>query len=158
MIPLITSLAQLPPDLAASVSPEEKGFHNEIFRRGLLPFAVTPHYASLALPDTDDPIRRQFFPDPREALPDPFALDDPLGECRHRAAPRLVRQYPERALLLAANGCAGYCRFCFRRVWLSGNSFSKSSREDASNLWFATPRKELGLKLSVISLRLCVFA
>jgi lysine 2,3-aminomutase len=84
-----------------------------------LPFAVTEHFASLAGPEKDDPIRRQFFPDPRESLHDPFALDDPLGEYLYRAAPRLVHQYKDRALLLAANTCAGYCRYCFRRVWLS---------------------------------------
>ena len=116
---MITSLEKLPPALAASVSAEEKKYITEIKRRGLLPFAVTGHFASLARPEKDDPIRRQFFPDPREALPDPFALDDPLGEYRYRVAPHLVHQYRDRALLLAANTCAGYCRHCFRRFWLS---------------------------------------
>jgi lysine 2,3-aminomutase len=116
---VLTSLEELPPVLAASVSAEEKNFITELKARGLLPFAVTEHFASLAGPEKDDPIRRQFFPDPREALCDPFALDDPLGECRYRVAPYLVHQYPDRALLLAANTCAGYCRHCFRRFWLS---------------------------------------
>jgi len=116
---VLTSLEELPPALAASVSAEEKNFIVEMGRRGLLPFAVTEHFASLAGSEKDDPIRRQFFSDPREALCDPFALDDPLGEYRYRAAPRLVHQYKDRALLLAANTCAGYCRHCFRRFWLS---------------------------------------
>jgi len=116
---LISSIEKLPPELAASVSAEEKKYLVEIQRRGFLPFAVTEHFASLARPEKDDPIRRQFFPDPREALPDPFALDDPLGEHRYNAAPGLVHQYKDRALLLAANTCAGYCRHCFRRLWLS---------------------------------------
>ncbi|MDR2471084.1 MAG: radical SAM protein, partial [Treponema sp.] len=104
---------------AASASDAEKKYIETLRGRGLLPFAVTPHFASLAGPDRNDPVRRQFFPDPAEALPDPFALDDPLGEGRHRAAPRLVHQYRDRALLLAGASCAGYCRCCFRRVWLS---------------------------------------
>ncbi|GHV17390.1 lysine 2,3-aminomutase [Spirochaetia bacterium] len=116
---LITSIEDLPPNLASSVSGDEAAYIAEIRRRGLLPFAVTPHFASLAGPGRDDPIRRQFFPDPREAIPDPFALDDPLGEACHRAAPRLVHQYPDRALLLANGACAGYCRHCFRRVWVA---------------------------------------
>jgi lysine 2,3-aminomutase len=116
---LITSIEALPAVLAASVSPKEKKYIEDIKRRGLLPFGVTPYFASLAGPDRNDPIRRQFFPDPRETLPDPFALNDPLGESRHRAAPRLIHQYPDRALLLAGGACAGYCRHCFRRVWLS---------------------------------------
>ena len=119
MASLITSIEDLPPLLASSVSADEAAYIAEIRRRGLLPFAVTPHFASLAGPDRDDPIRRQFFPDPREAIPDPFALDDPLGEACHRAAPRLVHQYPDRALLLANGTCAGYCRHCFRRVWVA---------------------------------------
>jgi lysine 2,3-aminomutase len=115
---LITSIEELPSGLASSVSPEERVYIDELRKGGALPFAVTPHYASLARPERDDPIRRQFFPDPREALADPFALDDPLGEACYRAAPRLVHQYRDRALLLAGGACAGYCRYCFRRVWL----------------------------------------
>ena len=117
---MLRTIEELPPELAASVSPVEKSHIAAIKHQGLLPFAVTPHFASLALPDRDDPIRRQFFPDPREALSDPFALDDPLGESCHRAAPGLVHQYRNRALLLASGSCAGYCRHCFRRVWISG--------------------------------------
>jgi lysine 2,3-aminomutase len=116
---MITLIEELPPVLAASVSSEERNYITEIQQRGLLPFAVTEHFASLARPEKDDPIRRQFFPDPSETLPDPFALDDPLGEYQYRATPRLVHQYRDRALLLAANTCAGYCRHCFRRFWLS---------------------------------------
>jgi lysine 2,3-aminomutase len=128
MEPLITSIEGLPAALAASVSPEEKIYVEAIRRRGVLPFGVTRHFASLARPGRGDPIRRQFFPDPREALPDPFALDDPLGEHCHCAilpgsgiAPRLVHQYRDRALLLAGGACAGYCRYCFRRVWLAAS-------------------------------------
>ena len=113
---LITEIEGLHPELAASVSPEEKNYIEEIKRRDLLPFGVTPHFASLAHPERDDPIRRQFFPDPREALPDPFALDDPLGEKLYCAASRLIHQYQDRALLLVGGACAGYCRYCFRQV------------------------------------------
>jgi len=105
--------------LAASISYEEKAHIADIKRQGLLPFAVTPHFASLAHPEKNDPIRRQFFPDPREAIPDPFALDDPLGASCHQVAPCLIHQYWNRALLLASKACAGYCRHCFRRVWIS---------------------------------------
>ncbi|MCL2831763.1 MAG: radical SAM protein [Treponema sp.] len=118
--PLITTVEGLPQPLAAFVSPEEKKYIEEIKRRGGLPFAVTQHFASLARPLKDDPIRRQFFPDPAEALPDSFGLDDPLGEHLYNAAPRLVHQYKDRALLLACGACFGYCRYCFRRMWLAG--------------------------------------
>ncbi|AEF86849.1 L-lysine 2,3-aminomutase (KAM) (LAM) [Treponema primitia ZAS-2] len=118
--PLITTVDRLPPALAASAGPAERAYAGELRSRFSLPFAVTPHFASLAGPDPDDPIRRQFFPDPREAIPDSFALDDPLGAALWQASPRLVHQYRDRALLLAGGACAGYCRYCFRRVWVGG--------------------------------------
>ncbi|MDR2742754.1 MAG: KamA family radical SAM protein [Treponema sp.] len=118
---LITSLEALPPHLSVAVSAEERSYIAAIEERGGFPFAVTPHFASLAGPDQSDPIRRQFFPDPREELPDPFALEDPLGESRHLAVPRFVHQYRDRALLLAGGCCSGYCRHCFRRVWVGSS-------------------------------------
>jgi lysine 2,3-aminomutase len=118
--PLITSLEALPPALAASVSPDEAAYIAALRGTGGFPFRVSPFYASLAGPERTDPLRRQFFPDPREAAADPFALEDPLGEAQHRAAPRLIHQYRDRVLLLAGGACAGCCRYCFRRVWLSG--------------------------------------
>jgi lysine 2,3-aminomutase len=127
MTKLITTIDQLPPALRDSVSPAERAFVEGLEAAGgraeaagRLPFAVTPHFASLAGPEADDPIRRQFFPDPRESEDGPFALQDPLGEARYRVTPRLVHQYPDRALLLAGGACAGYCRHCFRRVRMSG--------------------------------------
>ncbi|MDR2029127.1 MAG: KamA family radical SAM protein [Treponema sp.] len=122
MTVLISDIEGLPRGLRDSVSPEEAAYIETIRDRGGLPFGVSSHFASLAGPDKDDPIRRQFFPDPREALPDPFALEDPLGEWRYRAAPRLTHQYRDRALLLAGGSCAGYCRYCFRRVWMAASA------------------------------------
>jgi lysine 2,3-aminomutase len=132
---LITSINGLPAALRDSVSPGEWAFVKSLEARpssgqlfsnrpppGRLPFAVTPYFASLAGPEPEDPIRRQFFPDPREALSEggPFVLEDPLGEALYRVSPRLIHQYPDRVLLLAGGACAGYCRHCFRRVRMSG--------------------------------------
>jgi lysine 2,3-aminomutase len=121
---LIRSIDKLPAELRDSASSGERVFVEGLGAAGRLPFAVTPHFASLARPEAEDPIRRQFFPDPQEALSEtgPFALPDPLGEGRHRVSPRLVHQYPDRVLLLAGGACAGYCRHCFRRVRMSGGS------------------------------------
>jgi lysine 2,3-aminomutase len=127
---LITDIDNLPPVLAASVSPEERVYIEGIAARGGLPFAVTSHFASLAGPAPDDPIRRQFMPDPREALNNPFALEDPLGEACYQAAPRLIHQYADRALLKTTAHCGGFCRFCFRRVWMA---------ETAQGEWIAAP-------------------
>jgi lysine 2,3-aminomutase len=119
-IPLITSIDDLPPLLNASVTPEEKASIKKLPAANTLPFAVTPHFASLAGPDANDPIRRQFMPSQNEFATDAFALEDPLGEALYRKTSRLVHQYRDRALLLAGGSCAGYCRFCFRRVRMSG--------------------------------------
>jgi lysine 2,3-aminomutase len=117
---LLTRISELPPALRASISDEERIFIESLEARNLLPFAVTEFYASLSGTDPLDPIRRQCIPSPHEGLRLPLELDDPLGEERYPAAPRLVHQYYDRVLLLAHGTCAGYCRHCFRRVWTSG--------------------------------------
>jgi lysine 2,3-aminomutase len=83
-------------------------------RQGL-PLRITPYYLSLVDPDDPScPIRRQCVPDGREGDDVPGDLVDPLGEKAHEVAPHLVQRYPDRALLLATDRCAVYCRFCTR--------------------------------------------
>ena len=83
-------------------------------RQGL-PIRITPYYLALADPrDPDCPVRRQCVPDGREASEIPGDLVDPLGEVAHEVAPRLIRRYPDRVLLLVTDRCAVYCRFCTR--------------------------------------------
>jgi len=91
---------------------------------------MTPHLLSLADPsDPECPIRRQFVPDPREAAPVAGDLCDPLGEAEHEVAPGLIRRYPDRALLLVSDRCAGHCRFCTRRRWVGrGGGVSSPER------------------------------
>ena len=89
------------------------------FGRGEIPgwpCRVTPYYASLAdLSDPDDPIARQFLPDPREALPDPFG-PDPFGEDGPAAlAPGIKQRFPDRVLAQLSLSCAANCRHCTRR-------------------------------------------
>jgi lysine 2,3-aminomutase len=80
-----------------------------------LPLRITPYYLSLCDPlDPSCPIRRQCVPDAREAEDVPGDLVDPLGEVVHEVAPHLIRRYPDRALLVATDRCAVYCRFCTR--------------------------------------------
>jgi lysine 2,3-aminomutase len=122
---LITDIAGLPAELRNSAAPEELAYLESLRQKGLLPFGVTPHFASLAGPGYDDPIRRQFFPDPQENLADPFALEDPLGEKLYQVTPRLIHQYQDRVLLLAGEKCAGYCRYCFRRIWIARKQSSQ---------------------------------
>ncbi len=101
-------------DRALRLTPRELAGARRAERQGL-PISVTPYYLSLA--DRDDPrcpVRLQCVPDGREALEAPGDLLDPLGEVAHEVAPHLVQRYPDRALLLATDRCAVYCRFCTR--------------------------------------------
>ena len=92
--------------------------------------AVTPYYASLidrAHPSC--PVRIQAIPTAAEFERSPGDLQDPLGEDVRRPARALVHRYPDRALLLATDRCAVYCRHCTRRrVTLAGEG--ALSRED----------------------------
>jgi lysine 2,3-aminomutase len=137
---LIRSVEALPPALAAS---GEERACIEKFRTQGFPFGVTPHFASLAGPEKDDPIRRQFMPSPLEERPDPLALDDPLGEIRYRISPRLVHQYRDRALLFAGASCAGFCRYCFRRVRMSSPAAFISPLELEPVLAYLKGRREI---------------
>jgi len=83
--------------------------------RAGLPLSITPYY--LGLVDRNDPacpIRRQVVPRAEESREVPGDLRDPLGEEAHEAAPHLVQRYPDRALVIATDRCAVYCRFCTR--------------------------------------------
>jgi lysine 2,3-aminomutase len=92
-----------------------------------LPVRITPYYLSLVNPhDPNCPIRRQCVPDVRESEEVPGDLADPLGEVEHEVAPHLVQRYPDRALLLATDRCAVYCRFCTRSRMVGGGEGSVS--------------------------------
>jgi lysine 2,3-aminomutase len=114
----ITTVAEL--DEAISLGDEERAGAARAEAAGL-PLRITPYYLSLI--DRDDPrcpIRRQVVPRRAEATDAPGDLIDPLGEETHTAAPMLVRRYPDRALLLATDQCAIYCRFCTRSRLVGG--------------------------------------
>lgn len=94
-----------------------------------LPISITPYYLGLASPkDPSCPIRRQVVPHALEADTVLGDLRDPLGEEAHLVAPELVQRYPDRALLLATDRCAVYCRFCTRSR-IVGNGGGARSHE-----------------------------
>jgi lysine 2,3-aminomutase len=77
------------------------------------PVRLTPALLTL-IERPDDPLGRQFLPDPRELTADDLDAD-PLAESRLAPLPAIVHRYPARVLLLAGNACAAYCRFCTRK-------------------------------------------
>ncbi len=108
----ITSVASLA--TALRLTDEELAGARRAEAEGL-PMRITPYYLSLC--DADDPscpVRLQCVPRVEEGRDVPGDLADPLGEVAHEVAPHLVRRYPDRALLLATDRCAVYCRFCTR--------------------------------------------
>ena len=78
--------------------------------------AITPALAALIDPDDpDDPIARQFTPDPAELNVLAVESPDPIGDETHSPVEGIVHRYPDRVLLKVTHTCAVYCRFCFRR-------------------------------------------
>jgi lysine 2,3-aminomutase len=78
--------------------------------------AVTPAIAALIdRADPNDPIARQFIPDPAELARHPAERADPIGDDAYSPVEGIVHRYPDRVLLKLVYTCPVYCRFCFRR-------------------------------------------
>jgi lysine 2,3-aminomutase len=78
--------------------------------------AITPAMAALIDPDDpDDPIARQFVPDPAELVAQPQERADPIGDDAFSPVEGIVHRCPDRVLLKLVYTCPVYCRFCFRR-------------------------------------------
>ncbi len=108
----VTTVAEL--DHVITLTPDERAGAERAELAGL-PISITPYYLSLVdRHDPKCPIRMQCVPVAAEAITSPGDLVDPLGEEAHTVAPHLVSRYPDRALLLATDRCAVYCRFCTR--------------------------------------------
>jgi KamA family protein len=63
--------------------------------------------------DPDDPIRRLVIPHPDELRQ--WGSLDASNEAANTVARGLQHKYADTALYLAADTCAAYCRFCFRK-------------------------------------------
>lgn len=78
--------------------------------------SLTPDVTGLInAADPDDPIARQFVPDPAELKGNPEESVDPVGDDAHSPVEGIVHRYPDRVLLKLVHVCPVYCRFCFRR-------------------------------------------
>lgn len=94
--------------------------------------SIPKGYFNLAGPDEDDPVRRQFMPRSEEHIRTIWETNDPLGENNYKVTERLIHRYRDRALFLASETCAMYCRHCFRRDYLLENS-SPLNRTEIEN-------------------------
>ena len=75
---------------------------------------TTPYYASLA-GGVGDSIRQILMPHRFEIEEGVQQMEDPLGEKKNKAAPRLIHRYSDRVLFLITDICSVYCRFCTRK-------------------------------------------
>ena len=89
-----------------------------------IPYGTTAYYAGLALskdPDSD-PIAAQIYPREAEQHVEAYETADPIGDQQYMISERLIHHYHDRALLLANDRCATYCRHCFRRHFTGNDS------------------------------------
>jgi lysine 2,3-aminomutase len=99
--------------------------------------AITPAMRVL-MEHRDDPIGRQFIPDPDELITAPHERVDPIADDALSPIKGVVHRYPDRALLKPLLICPVYCRFCFRREHVGPDGGLLSDAElQAAYDWFA---------------------
>jgi lysine 2,3-aminomutase len=110
------------------VAPEELARIEAVAERYVI--AISPAVAALVdRNDPNDPIARQFVPDPAELNVTPEERDDPIGDLTHSPVEGIVHRYPDRVLLKAVHVCPVYCRFCFRREMVGPQGLGTLSPE-----------------------------
>lgn len=92
------------------------------------PARINPYYLSL-IKTSGDALWRQAVPDMAELRPDGGSAD-PLCEEAQSPTPGLTHRYPDRVILLVAEQCAMFCRFCMRKRKTGG--LGTVSRETVS--------------------------
>jgi lysine 2,3-aminomutase len=99
--------------------------------------AISPAMGAL-IERPDDPIGRQFIPDPAELITAAHESADPIGDDALSPIKGVVHRYPDRALLKPLLVCPVYCRFCFRRehVGAEGGVLTEAELQ-AAYRWFA---------------------
>jgi lysine 2,3-aminomutase len=112
----LRSMAQLRD--AGLVAPSDRGSDTTTLEQVVARYAVAIPPAMAALIDRDDPndpIARQFVPDPAELDRRPQERADPIGDDAFSPVEGIVHRDPDRVLLKLVHTCPVYCRFCFRR-------------------------------------------
>jgi len=101
--------------------------------------AITPAMAELIdRNDPNDPIGRQFVPDPAELDIRSEESPDPIGDFAHSPLGGIVHRYPDRVLLKLTHVCTVYCRFCFRREMIGPDAKPLTPRQiDAAFAYIA---------------------
>lgn len=99
--------------------------------------AVSPAMQAL-IRQPDDPIGRQFIPDPAELTTASHERADPIADDALSPIKGVVHRYADRALLKPLLVCPVYCRFCFRREHVGPDGGLLTEAElRAAYAWFA---------------------
>ncbi len=85
--------------------------------------------SSIDLSNPDDPVAKQFVPDPQELHILPEEYEDPIGDNPFTPIKGITHRYPDRLLLKPVHVCPAYCRFCFRREKVGSGSETLTSQE-----------------------------
>jgi lysine 2,3-aminomutase len=121
---------------AGLISPEARDAVAAVERRYAV--AIPPALRAL-IEHPDDPIGRQFIPDPAELLTAAHERSDPIGDEALSPIKGIVHRYPDRALLKPLLACPVYCRFCFRREHVGPDGGLLTAEElQAAYDWLAT--------------------
>lgn len=127
----LSNCINTPEQLAEHFDVDPEALHAVVKR---YPLRITPHTLKL-IEGPGDPVWRQCVPDPRELVADNLP-EDSLNEEAFTPVPGVVHRYPDRALLLAAGQCAGYCRFCTRKSRVGTKALSFSADEIEAGLTY----------------------
>ena len=92
-------------------------------------FAISPYYLSLLNWESleNDPIAQMSLPDIREL--DKKGVSDPSAEEYTNPAGKIVRRYPNRAIINITNRCASFCRHCQRKRIIGSQDCMLSAEE-----------------------------
>lgn len=120
---------------------ERGGFENS---QGLFKIRTTPYYAVLGeRTESQDPIRLIQTPSVRETEVRFQQMDDPLGENKNSATPRLVHRYSDRVLFLVTDFCSVYCRFCTRKRFTGLDQSFASAQDYTASLDYIRSHEEI---------------
>lgn len=106
-------------------------------------FAISPYYLSLInweYPESD-PIGKMSLPDEKELIQTGKA--DPSAEEHTNPAGKIVRRYPNRAIINVTNCCASFCRHCQRKRIIGSHDCMISSQELEDSVHYIQNNSEI---------------
>lgn len=105
---------------------------------------VTAHVMDTIKGDINsDPIALQYIPQIEELKILPQESTDPIGDDIHTPVKGLVHRYADRVLLKAANICAVYCRYCFRREMVGPQAGALKPEERKTAIDYIRANKDI---------------